>query len=193
MSIKKTVSFNSICKVRVVLHIDDYTPREVRACFHSKEENKAIKDSARYAIQLMEKCGEASSSSESCTRGLESFTAEAGERRRQLRYASIDAVLDARDFSLKHNVPLDHDAVAQDYARFSRIASDSARRAGIKDEQDAHQEQSTSRSSSFNAVALVAPKTPKTAATTVLENATQRSLLGSPQLDSFRTFSGRAA
>ncbi len=95
---KQSVSFKTTVNVHLVLHLNNYTEEEVKACWFEASEMNEIKTGILVTLQKMEmRTSPFSLISEQkgiCSHGLDSFTEDGLLRQRMRLSQAIDAVLD---------------------------------------------------------------------------------------------------
>jgi hypothetical protein len=144
----KSVTFAETAKVRLTLHINDYSDDEIDACYYSREHfygfKRDIKRTARM-MQMKRKIDE----NVFCTRGLESRTHAGNKTRSTKRKASVCSVLmeqmkQFRSEEAEGKNCYDDEKIAAMYAPFTRNSTTSAYLTGLSDEMVAReQEQKT--------------------------------------------------
>jgi hypothetical protein len=91
------VSMNERVKVKLVLHLDDYTDEEFDACYYSPDEIAEIRQDVLRTVRLIE--DEAEMDHEKyCRLGLERCTRKAKAERLLNRTTALVAVLQERSF-----------------------------------------------------------------------------------------------
>jgi hypothetical protein len=92
---KKRVSFYERAKVKRSLHIVDYTPQEMVACWYTPEEYQAMHEEVRLTAKWMEQGDDCLKFNESlyCTRGLEYRTQAGADQRNRNKRQALHTVL----------------------------------------------------------------------------------------------------
>jgi hypothetical protein len=96
---ERYVSFYPHVVVRPVLvHLDDYTNAEVKACWFGQQENSRILKGIRQTLHLIERnILLLENDNRYCSRGLETLTTKGRIQTNQIRAYARDAVLDQQD------------------------------------------------------------------------------------------------
>lgn len=144
---KKSVSFHESVKVRLAIHIDDYTDTEIDACWYSPEEFHAICTDIQATVNRLQDVEAATeyddkqvkntmlqqqqqqqddNSNEFCRRGVECKTQKSKLRRQRIRMAGWYAVFSEQDL-LEEEIYQDPSFDADEFiARAYSVASASA-------------------------------------------------------------------
>jgi hypothetical protein len=128
---KKSVSFKSTVRVHPVIHANNYTSREIKACWFSKKELSRSQSKARALVKLMKE-GEVEDNVEICFRGLEHFAPHKVAAKTERRQASIDKVLEAQAQQMSQDI-CDEQLIAVAYKEVTEISAMLARVMAAKD------------------------------------------------------------
>ena len=137
---KKCVTFAPHARAKRHLHVNDFTPEELEACWFDAEDFECIKDEC-HAIALV-LCSSSSSSSNFllqdndrlgfCKRGIEHLTQIGSKRRLKNKVTGWDAVLDAQ----QDMIVSDPTYIAKAYYPISYECLIAAHARGLQDEKD---------------------------------------------------------
>ncbi|KAG7336788.1 hypothetical protein IV203_032378 [Nitzschia inconspicua] len=131
---RKEVSFQSFVKAYKILHIKEYSIRQIRNTWYSEDEYKRIKKNMYSCLSSKETSTLLKEEDRFiCTRGLEDMSLEGQASRQQRREQARDAVLNAQLLGMK-----DDEILAHAYAVASIESKRIARLRGIADEQAVH-------------------------------------------------------
>ncbi|KAG7370257.1 hypothetical protein IV203_028003 [Nitzschia inconspicua] len=132
--LRKEVSFQSFVKAYKILHIDDYSIRQIRNTWYSEDEYKRIKKNMHSCLSSKETSTLKEEDRFICTRGLEDMSLEGQASRQQRREQAREAVLNAQLLQLMLGMK-DDESLAHAYAVASFESKRIARLRGIADEQ----------------------------------------------------------
>jgi hypothetical protein len=95
---KKSVAFSGNVRMKKHMHINNYTPEEIEACWFTKAELSQSSEEISYTIELMTR-GEGADidASKYCTRGLECRTPLGAATKNKNKIAAWDSVMDEQD------------------------------------------------------------------------------------------------
>ena len=143
---RKSVSFAATAKVRWTICIDEYSERERRATWYSRQELKLIHDENRYLVDLL-MLGERIVEEQNSIRGLEAFTPEIRSKKQYNRAVALDAVLNEQYYQQSVNMN-DAEQLAIEYSTVTYDCQVAAGMVGISDEVAAMPYKNYKRSSS---------------------------------------------
>jgi hypothetical protein len=106
---KKTVSFQGFVKSFKILHINDYSQRQIRNTWYNADDYARIKKNMLICLAKQD-------DRFFCSRGLENLSPTGHERRHQVRQEAREAVLNVQGMM---DGMLDHEKVATVYASLS--------------------------------------------------------------------------
>lgn len=132
----RRVSFFASVKVRICLHVNDYTQDEVHACWYNHEEREAMQENARVAAKLVLGGKLRQDTKEFCRRGVEFATLAHKVRRQQLRQKAWFAVFDKQQAQYEIGKPNEPELIAQAYKEASLEASSHAIELALKDQRE---------------------------------------------------------
>lgn len=132
---KKRVSFAGTVRLRVVLHVADYSIEELQACWFSRHEMAQINYNVRNLLLRMAQ-NKLQSGELPCIRGLENQTRERAGEKMKNRKHTIETVLHAYR-SQMHSGDYDDMAIADLYRQCSRRNQIRATMRGLADQEAA--------------------------------------------------------
>ena len=132
---RKRVTFCEKVKARRTIHLNNYTDDEIDACWYSDLEYYAMKEEIRAVAHLLQEG--IVDIHEDVARGLESRCSSGASRRRELRQAAIDAVLDEQEYQDSCRT-CDPDYMALMYKHAGHSAVEDARIQGLCDQRAAY-------------------------------------------------------
>ena len=94
---KRTVSFLPLARDYSVLHINDFSAREIKSCWCDEDDLLRVKTEVTTTVALVERGDINCDTSEFCRRGTEIRSREGSRRRMLNKRAAWDAVLDEQD------------------------------------------------------------------------------------------------
>ena len=134
---KKSVTFAPHVRAKRHLHVNDFTPEELEACWFDGEDFECIKDecqaialvcsSSKFLVEDNDKLG-------FCKRGIEHLTQKGMKRRLQNKVTGWDAVLDAQQDVVASSDPTVY--IAKAYHKISYECLIAAHARGLQDEKD---------------------------------------------------------
>lgn len=143
---EKSVSFHEVVVVRPVLHLSDYTDREIANSWFVLEDKQRMKSEILNTLKLAKECKndesfsslDSSSSLEDelcCTRGLERLSGRTRERRK-IPIREILREQEAQRASHESDQPFvyDHSRFRKIYKRYSRAARHHSHAVGLMDQ-----------------------------------------------------------
>jgi hypothetical protein len=128
--VRKEVFFSNQIRIRLTLHVRDYTQEEIEATWFSKTDFENIKADVRFDIGLLhEGTHGAQDTTSFCRRGLECRTKEGMRKRMSNKIIARNAVLDEQDRQWANYETDDAEAIAKVYIAASpHLSRISARR-----------------------------------------------------------------
>mmetsp|Transcript_123180 Transcript_123180/g.184219 ORF Transcript_123180/g.184219 Transcript_123180/m.184219 type:complete len:222 (-) Transcript_123180:50-715(-) len=88
----KSVTFAATAKMRLALHINQYTEAEIEACYYNGKDFRSFKLDVKRTVRMME-MKVSIDGSNTCTRGTEGYVREAALMRSKVRRAAQATVL----------------------------------------------------------------------------------------------------
>ncbi len=136
---RQSVSFKSTVNVYVVLHLNNYTKEEVKACWFSDSEMNEIRADIKLTLQKMRvptsPISVISEENGICSFGLESFSKDGSRRKQMRRSTGKNAVFDIQDRQFeKRGSIYNAKAIADAYAECTTVSKDIARVMGVFNE-----------------------------------------------------------
>ena len=129
---KKSVSFSEQVKCRRTLHLNNYSEQEFSSAFMTSDDLERIRRDLVETVSLIERGAEIDEE-ETSRVGLEFYTRASLVRRKQTRFAAIDAVLEIQEIQRserevggagvrtnKHGTYHEEEAIAKVYREMSR-------------------------------------------------------------------------
>ena len=136
------VKFLPYALVYDVIHIDDYTEKEIEACWYNSRDYKGMKKDIKHTVQMIESNQTVDENKGYCVRGVEDHTTDAKIPKYRRQERAIQAVLDQQEYEDD-----DHDndedspdddsdhAIAQAYRKQTLSGQLAAYTKGVADEQ----------------------------------------------------------
>lgn len=146
-SCQRRVSFKGTVLVHGVLHLKDYTEKELKACWYDRAGMERIRKHARYTLKqfrvLQEEDEESSeltltaTDKDLCLRGLEGYTEKEMTQKQRRRFEAIDLVLEIQETQfVRHGKIVCNEAIARAYAKVTEKSRRIARGWGIVHEHE---------------------------------------------------------
>jgi len=133
---KKSVSFLGRVLVKPSLHVQDFTPQEISACWYDQKEFKLMRKDIRDAAEFFESGMAHHDTDEVCRRGLEAADGQLTRLRLRRRNRVYDAIFDEQDAHWRLGM-MDPESIAHVARKISRQSALSAQAMGMKDHFDA--------------------------------------------------------
>lgn len=127
----KTVTFKETATARTTTHINDYTAKEIRACWYSDSERSAIRKQV-----VAEAAAAADDESKVCPRGLEALVGSSAEQRREAKFTAMLAVLQEQELQ-RDEGSYDPEYIALAYKQCTACCRESALILGFNDQEEA--------------------------------------------------------
>jgi hypothetical protein len=135
---KKSVSFLSFLKAITVLHINDYTEKEIENTWFSRTEYMVIRSDITRALVEMKQNHQEAPAARRLSQDKHWFCPcgpEGKERKRRVRHHAIAAVLDQQELQRKEG-RYEPDLLAQVYNSVTRRCHEAARMMGAREEEN---------------------------------------------------------
>jgi hypothetical protein len=134
----KKVSFNRRVTYSQIIHLNNYTTEEIKACWFDGEEFHVMKTDARIAAARLVETGSIAAGSNNddnmqCGRGLESYVRSTRMLKRGNRMVARWEVLEEQELQFQQR-RIDLERIAKIYEAASAAALAQARETGVKDE-----------------------------------------------------------
>jgi uncharacterized protein YkuJ len=132
----RSVSFSTDVEMKPILHKNDYTKVEMKACFHDKTDLLKIHRVAQSTVYLMEKEIFPKDDNYSyCIRGLEDMTYKGKQEKLRIRLAALTAVIDEQESFRREGVRICEPRVAEAYENYAVKSRREAHMIGVFDAQ----------------------------------------------------------
>mmetsp|Transcript_32152 Transcript_32152/g.78125 ORF Transcript_32152/g.78125 Transcript_32152/m.78125 type:complete len:339 (+) Transcript_32152:286-1302(+) len=125
-----TIRFQAYDEIQTVLHLDNYTNKEIKqSWYRSKDYEKMM----MAALEAVRKVGKKKKNQDATDRrGLEAWTPKGAERAKLLKEKAVEAVWNEQSFQWEKGV-FDPDRIRDCYTPYSTGALDAARQRGLVD------------------------------------------------------------
>ena len=128
---RKNVSFASVVNTNSIIHINDFSPEEIKMTWYNREELRVIKAEAKIVANSLDK-----ENTCLCLRGLEARTSAGARRKRQNRVEARGAVFFEQEMQDEDGYS-DPDAIADAYFYSSERCQAEAQMLALRDQEEA--------------------------------------------------------